>query len=483
MAKVLFINPNRWGRGITHIWLASHAGLIGKKHEIQFFDSSFFKDWAFDEVKLQTQNKNYKKTEYDKFRKFRNENIYSKLQEKVDEFVPDLIFWSAISSHIHGEGEYVNIQNGYDLISKINTKNSFKITSGLQATSAPEIILDKMPQIDYLIMGESEIALNKILNSIDNSEGFENILGLAYKKNNKFFKNPKQEILKDLDEIVPYNYDIFDEEVFLRPYNGKLIRAVDYEMSRGCIYSCSYCVETIIQKYYSFTESSPATGSIKNFKSYLRSKSVKNIFYELENLINNKNIELIRCQDTNFLTNDRRILTELSDLIFNSQLKFKMYIETRPEGINQKSIDLMKKLNIDGIGMGIELADEDFRESSLNRFASQSKTIEAFKILKENGIKRTAYNIIGLPNQNEESILKTIEFNKELDPDNITVAFYSPYYGTKSQIDGKDAGIFDDYEFDVDSALRSKTKDSDLLPVNKLKFYKENFVRLVRNEI
>ena len=56
-----------------------------------------------------------------------------------------------------------------------------------------------------------------------------------------------------------------------------------------------------------------------------------------------------------------------------------MYIETRPEGINQKSIDLMKKLNIDGIGMGIELADEGFRESSLNRFASQSKTIEAFK--------------------------------------------------------------------------------------------------------
>ena len=132
---------------------------------------------------------------------------------------------------------------------------------------------------------------------------------------------------------------------------------------------------------------------------------------------------------------------------------------------------------------GIELADEGFRESSLNRFASQSKTIEAFKILKENGIKRTAYNIIGLPNQNEESILKTIEFNKELDPDNITVAFYSTYYGTKSQIACKDAVIFDDYEFDVDSALRSKTKDSDLLPINKLKFYKENFVRLVRNEI
>ena len=69
--------------------------------------------------------------------------------------------------------------------------------------------------------------------------------------------------------------------------------------------------------------------------------------------------------------------------------------------------------------------------------------------------------------------------NKILDPDNITVAFYSPYFGTKSQIQGNELGIFDDYEFDVDSALRSKSKDT-LLPVKKLKFYKENFVKLVR---
>ena len=30
MAKILFINPNKWGRGITPIWVASHAGLFKK---------------------------------------------------------------------------------------------------------------------------------------------------------------------------------------------------------------------------------------------------------------------------------------------------------------------------------------------------------------------------------------------------------------------------------------------------------------------
>ena len=57
--------------------------------------------------------------------------------------------------------------------------------------------------------------------------------------------------------------------------------------------------------------------------------------------------------------------------------------ETRPEGINAKSIDLLRKLKVDGVGMGIELAGDDFREDKLRRFASTEKIINAFKPLKK----------------------------------------------------------------------------------------------------
>jgi len=490
MAKILFINPNKWGRGITHVWIASHSGILKRNnHKVELFDATFYSDWSLNEVKFQTKNKMYKETNYEDYLKFNSNNVLDDLQKKIDEFKPDFIFWSAISSHIHGEGEYVNIQNGYDLLKDLNTNNSILLTGGLQATSASEIILKKMRKINYLIGGESELVLLEILNNFDEEKepknislNLESIDGISYLKENQFIQNKKQKIINDLDKISPYDYDVFDNQSLLRPYNGSVIKAVDFEMSRGCIYSCNYCVETIIQKYYDFNESSSKTGAIKNFKSYLRNKSAKKIFDELTYLNKKKNIELIRCQDTNFLTNDRNILLQLSDLLDKSNLSIKIYIETRPEGINEKSIELLKKLKIDGVGMGIELADEKFREDALNRFADQEKTLNAFELLKINGIKRTAYNIIGLPNQDEESILKTIEFNRKINPDNITVAFYSPYYGTRSQIDGKEAGIFDDYEFDVDSALRTKSKDTVLLPIDKLKFYKENFVNLVRNE-
>ena len=141
---------------------------------------------------------------------------------------------------------------------------------------------------------------------------------------------------------------------------------------------------------------------------------------------------------------------------------------------------MLKNLRVDGVGMGIELSGQEFRESELNRFADQEKIIKAFKLLKDNGIKRTSYNIIGLPNQNENSIINTINFNKLLDPDNVTVSFYSPYLGTNEQIKSTNLDYFDEYEKNVDGQLRTLSK-STLISVSKLNYYKENFVNLVKN--
>jgi radical SAM superfamily enzyme YgiQ (UPF0313 family) len=156
-----------------------------------------------------------------------------------------------------------------------------------------------------------------------------------------------------------------------------------------------------------------------------------------------------------------------------------LYIETRPEGINQGNISLLQRLMVDGVGMGIELSTQDFRENKLNRFSDQTAILSAFRVLREGGIKRTAYNIIGLPDQTEESILETIELNRLLDPDNVTVAFFSPYLGTEQQRQGAKKDYFLDYEFDLDSQLRTMTHHS-ILSAPTLAFYKKHFVRLVR---
>lgn len=478
MAKILLIQPNKWGRGITSIWIPSHAAALKNAgHDVKLFDCTFYKQWTVNEIEYNTENKQYSPTDYSNYIKFNQNDIFLDLQKTIDEFRPDMIFWSALSSHIHGEGEYVNIQYGHELLKKIQT-NAITIAGGLQPTAEPEIMYEKFPNVNYFIRGESELVLTELANKILDLEEFKKTKGLIKKENGSVVVNPPQQIISDMDIISPYDYSVFEDQVFYRAYNGKVVKAVDYELSRGCVYACSYCVETTIQRYYGFNETTKA-GVLKNAPSYLRNKSAKRIFEEINYLYEKFGVTLIRCQDTNFLTINADVLNQLATMLNESNLPIIMYVETRPEGINTSSIELLKKLKVDGVGMGVEISSEEFRKTDLNRFPSQEKIIEAFKLLKNAGIKRTAYNIIGLPNETEEMIIDTIKFNQKLEPDNITVAFYSPYLGTDSEVKSKKIGDFNNYEFDVDNQLRTVTK-SHGVEKKKLEFYKNNFSRLVK---
>lgn len=480
MAKILLINPNKWGRGITPIWIASHSAVLKSKgHIVKLFDCTFYQNWTINEMKYNTENKQYKSSNYFDYVNFNNKDIVESLQENIDEYKPDVIFWSAFSSHIHGEGEYVNIQYGYQLIKKIKT-SAILVTGGLQVTADPELMYKNFPDVNYFIGGETEFALAELVNKYPNHDNIKSkVNGLIFKENGTIKRNPRQNLIRDMDIIPMYDYSLFEDQVFYRSYNGKVIKGVDFELSRGCPYTCSYCVETVMQKYYGFDEI-VGNGVARNAKQYLRNKSGKRVFGEMKYLYENYSIKYFRCQDTNFLTIDRKTLETLANLLDSNDLPIMLYIETRPESIKPNIIPLMKKLKIDGVGMGIELASEKFRKTSLNRYPSQEKIINAFKILRESGINRTTYNIIGLPDETEEMILETIKFNQELEPDNITVAFYSPYLGTPEQVKSKELQYFDDYEYHVDGQIRTVSR-SVLVDTKILNFYKKYFVELVKN--
>lgn len=477
MVKVLFLNPSRWGRGITPIWVASHSAVLRSRgHEVALFDATFFRDFAHNENAYNTANRQYKPSAYDASIQWNDAPVVQALQAKIDAFKPDYIFFAAISSHIHGEGEYAAIQHGHGLLRQVQSAATI-VSGGLQPTADAVETADRFPLINMFIGGESELVLGELVTA-GSPRG---IKGMIWRDGERVIVEPKQPIISQMDAIGAYDYSLFDEQVFLRPYNGQVVKAVDYELSRGCPFTCGYCVETVIQRYYGFTETSPR-GALTQMKSYLRHKSAGRVFEELNTLNREHGVTLIRAQDTNFLTIDRSTLLGLADRFdaAGDALSLQFYIETRPEGINPSSLTLLKRLRVDGVGMGIELAGQQFRESSLNRFADQKAILRAFALLKEAGIRRTAYNIIGLPDQNEESILDTIRFNQELAPDNVTVAFYSPYLGTAQQRVGADKQYFLDYEFDLDSQLRSMSRHA-VLSEQLLSFYKRNFVRLVQD--
>lgn len=178
MARILFLHPNRWGRGITAIWIASHAAALKSRgHTVELFDATFFRDWTEDEVGYNTQNQQYQPTEYDNRLVWKSPSVRASLQARLDAFHPDIVFWSALSSHVHGEGEYVSIQYGCELMAACGT-DALLVCGGLQATANPAESLRRFPRLACVVSGESEVPLTDIADALSTGRPLEEIPGV-----------------------------------------------------------------------------------------------------------------------------------------------------------------------------------------------------------------------------------------------------------------------------------------------------------------
>ena len=73
-----------------------------------------------------------------------------------------------------------------------------------------------------MIQGESEFVLSEFASKIKNTKELKDLNG-PYKESKKVKINPRQNLIDDLDKIPNYDYSIFDDQIFLRPYNGKIV--------------------------------------------------------------------------------------------------------------------------------------------------------------------------------------------------------------------------------------------------------------------
>src|SRR5438105_921460 len=133
MARILLLHPNRWGRGITALWIPSHTAMLRSRgHEVRLFDCTFFKDWTANETRFNTANRQYKPSDYENRIIFSDVPVVEALRAEIEDFDPDVIFWGAVSSHIHGEGEYVAIEYGHTLLSRLpGVPRATRIAGGL----------------------------------------------------------------------------------------------------------------------------------------------------------------------------------------------------------------------------------------------------------------------------------------------------------------------------------------------------------------
>ncbi|MEI4830296.1 B12-binding domain-containing radical SAM protein [Bacillus sp. FJAT-53711] len=123
------------------------------------------------------------------------------------------------------------------MLKKINP-NLIIFVGGPEVTYDVTYWLKRVPEIDFIIIGEGEIAVKNLLFEIQSAQQFEKLDGIGFiKADGTHVIKPQREKLNLKELPSPYR---FPEDI---PHLSKRITYI--ETSRGCPFSCQFCLSSI----------------------------------------------------------------------------------------------------------------------------------------------------------------------------------------------------------------------------------------------
>ena len=388
--NILLIYPNVNGQRQVQMGLASISSVLKEQgHNVDLFDTTFIINEPFDD-------------------------IASKLKSEMKELSPDLILVGCRSL----EFDFMN-----KLLKAVNTHKLPVIVGGQHPTISPEEVIGS-EFVDYICVGEGEEAISDLVSALESKSDTTGIKNIWTKKSGKICRNPIRPLMQDLDKLPFPDYDLFDARHISD--QGK------FETSRGCPYSCTYCINDFMQHLY---------GGVGG---YHREKSVKRAVEEIAHFTKKYNFKWIFLIDETFTIKAERV-KEFCRL-YKEQVGVPFGCMTRPEVISEEKLIWLKESGCDGIRMGIESGNEDYRRKILDRHMSQQHIVNAFLMAKKVGIPTYSFNMVGLPNETRKDIFSTIGLNRKGRVDEVQVTLFYPFKGTRLRDYSDEHNLFDDSE-------------------------------------
>ncbi|HJZ18943.1 MAG TPA: radical SAM protein [Candidatus Nanoarchaeia archaeon] len=240
---------------------------------------------------------------------------------------------------------------------------------------------------DYIVVGDGESALKKIIQNETDS---------------KVVISEKA----DVDSVPWPDYEGLRFERYWMTLEGKKCAMIIG--SRGCIYSCAFCGSAKIKKW--------------------RPRNPSDIVNEMKFLMDNYGIEAFYFGDDIF-SFDRNRVFEICRLIKQNLKPVKLRIQTRVNLVDPEMLQKLKATGVDVISLGLESGDDQILRN-IQKGATVDQARKAVKMIHDAGIKVKGFFIIGLPGDTRESVMRTIEFAKEINADYVDFYLYTPYAST-----------------------------------------------------
>ena len=263
----------------------------------------------------------------------------------------------------------------------------------------PEMTLKMFTEIDGILF---EFTSNEILKYLKGQR--KSLKDIALREGGKIIIGEKGES-KEITYPIP-RHEMFPIKKYSMPFAKYKGLTTILVSSYGCPFNCTYCPSGRLKfKKRNIDE------FIDELK-YVRSLGIREAFF----------------RDFTFNASKEKV-KEICIKIMENGIDFSWICEARVDCIDEEMLNLMKKAGCNTIMFGVETYDDE-KQKDTKKFINARKIEEAFRICKKLGITTLGHFIIGLPGEDEKSILKTIEFSKRIGCDYAAFNLYVPRMGT-----------------------------------------------------
>jgi len=337
--------------------------------------------------------------------------------DTISDFGPDLIGFGCLFS-----GNFPDI-----LRFSVSIKKKYPIIpiviGGIHPTIYPKEIMANCPSIDWIVLGEGEETIVKLINTVKTGRyDFDQIDGFAFRNNGTIVVNPKTTYIKELDTIPFPAYHLVsfkdyyeDTSKWHNPKELSFKTSIPIITSRSCPNRCSFCSMFMVMG------------------PKWRDRSPQNVVDEIEYVYSKYNQNHFSFMDDNLTLKKSHVLE-----ICNQILKRKLNIQFEtPSGISIKSLDeevldALVSAGLVRVSLAIESGSDFIRNKIMKKHLSKQKIYEIVHLAKRyKHLYIKAFFIIGLPEETHETLSETYHMIQEINVDRVYLQNIVPFPGTE----------------------------------------------------
>lgn len=268
--------------------------------------------------------------------------------------------------------------------------------------------------LDFAAYGEYELTIGAIGSAGPGS--LATVPGLLVRTVDGIVDTGPARIVEELDALPIPAWELIDFARYTHiPHRFKRVPMYPLLATRGCPFSCLCCKEAKWAKITRF-----------------RSRSVGNVIQEIRYAVRRYQAKEIQFADATFGVNKRWVL-ELCEAMMRENLDLSWSAITRVDVVTPTVLRAMAEAGCWNLLYGIESVNQHAL-NTVDKRISIAQVKETVAATREAGIEVTASFILGLPGENLDDVLRTIDFALELDPE-FAQFFVLKYYGEDGALD------------------------------------------------